>query len=45
MRYIIISTNIIYLLFFLISKPLADEVVPVDIIADAMEWNDNNSTN
>ena len=42
MRYIIISTNIIYLLFFLISKTLANEVVPVDIVADEMQWNDNN---
>ncbi len=42
MRYIIISTKIIYLLFFLISKTLANEVVPVDIIADEMQWNDNN---
>ena len=42
MRYIIISTKIIYLLFFLISKTLANEVVPVDIVADEMQWNDNN---
>ena len=42
MRYIIINIKIIYLLFFLISKTLANEVVPVDIIADEMQWNDNN---
>ena len=34
MRYIIINIKIIYLLFFLISKTLANEVVPVDIVAD-----------
>ena len=42
MRYIIINIKIIYLLFFLISKTLANEVVPVDIVADEMQWNDNN---
>ena len=42
MRYIIISTKIIYLLFFLISKTLANEIIPVDIVADEMQWNDNN---
>ena len=42
MRYIIINIKIIYLLFFLISKTLANEVIPVDIIADEMQWNDNN---
>ena len=42
MKYIIINIKIIYLLFFLISKTLANEVVPVDIVADEMQWNDNN---
>ena len=42
MRYIIINIKIIYILFFLISKTLANEVIPVDIIADEMQWNDNN---
>ena len=42
MRYIIINIKIIYLLFFLISNTLANEVVPVDIVADEMQWNDNN---
>ena len=42
MRYIIINIKIIYLLFFLISKTLANEVIPVDIVADEMQWNDNN---
>ena len=42
MRYIIINIKIIYLLFFLISKTIANEVIPVDIVADEMQWNDNN---
>ena len=42
MRYIIINIKIIYLLFFLVSKTLANEVIPVDIVADEMQWNDNN---
>ena len=42
MKYIIINIKIIYLLFFLIPITLADEVIPVDIIADEMQWNDNN---
>ena len=42
MRYIIINIKIIYLLFFLISKTLANEIIPVDIVADEMQWNDNN---
>ena len=42
MRYIIINIKIIYLLFFLISKTVANEVIPVDIVADEMQWNDNN---
>ena len=42
MIYIIINIKIIYLLFFLVSKTLANEVVPVDIVADEMQWNDNN---
>ena len=39
MKYLIINIKIVYLLFFLISKSLAEEVIPVDIIADEMEWN------
>ena len=42
MKYIIINIKIIYLLFFLIPTTLAEEVIPVDIIADEMQWNDNN---
>ena len=42
MKYIIINIKIIYLLFFLINKCLANEVEPIDIIADEMQWNDNN---
>ena len=42
MKYTIINIKIIYLLFFLIPTTLAEEVIPVDIIADEMQWNDNN---
>ena len=42
MKYIIINIKIIYILFFLIPITLAEEVIPVDLIADEMQWNDNN---
>jgi len=42
MKYIIKNFKIIYILFFLSLNSLADEIIPVDIIADEMQWNDNN---
>ena len=42
MRFVKIIIKITYVFLFFISSSFADEVVPVDIIADEMQWNDNN---
>ncbi len=41
MKYIIKNIKIIFILFFISLKSLANEVIPVDIIADEMQWNDD----
>ena len=42
MKHIIKIFKIICILFFISLNSLANEVIPVDIIADEMQWNDNN---
>ncbi|MBH87911.1 MAG: hypothetical protein CMJ12_01995 [Pelagibacterales bacterium] len=41
MKYIIKNIKIIYILFFISLSSLANDVIPVDIIADEMQWNDD----
>jgi len=41
LKYIIKNIKIIFILFFISLKSLANEVIPVDIIADEMQWNDD----
>jgi lipopolysaccharide export system protein LptA len=41
MKFIIINIKIIYLLCFLTFSSLAEEVIPVDIVADEMQWNND----
>ena len=41
MIYIIKNFKIILILFFISLNSLANDVIPVDIIADEMQWNDD----
>lgn len=41
MKFIIINIKIIFLLCFLTFSSLAEEVIPVDIVADEMQWNND----
>ena len=41
MKYLINSFKIVCLLLFICLESIANEVVPVDIIADEMQWNDD----
>ena len=41
MIYIIKNLKIILILFFISLNSLANDVIPVDIIADEMQWNDD----
>ena len=41
MIYIIKNFKIILILFFISLCSLANDVIPVDIIADEMQWNDD----
>ena len=41
MKYIIKNFKIILILFFISLCSLANDVIPVDIIADEMQWNDD----
>ena len=41
MRSIIKNCKIIFILFFISLCSLANDVIPVDIIADEMQWNDD----
>ena len=41
MRCLIKKLKVIYILFFISLNSLANDVIPVDIIADEMQWNDD----
>ena len=41
MIYIVKNLKIIFILFFISLYSLANDVIPVDIIADEMQWNDD----
>jgi len=41
MKYLINSFKIVFLLLLICLESIANEVVPVDIIADEMQWNDD----